>query len=354
MSLSTLHEGTVMEAGATDSRLSGAAGQAYSRYVHTAFPENTSEHTVLFEKRLPQDEEATHTAVNVPADSQRGPGNTLGMPPLHRSRSSTVSSIASDVSSVIVEPEPQPETPTTWKGRLQASRPILVAAGQFSALLLASLLFLYISIKLLLPPVKPEEAAKLKLPKSFEDLKDLNDVLQLYKESNYGNVLGSFVLVYLFLQCFSVPGSMYLSMIGGALFGLWALPLVCFVSTSDLERVLFYFESNLILSKVHRNWGFPLLYHVPTHGPSPAGFFEQMATQSRKMDTAHQITRSQPHFIPHCPQNSPLATSLDGQHHRASPRHHILDVLVVDLFRCLRCLIHRKSLCILVLQATRV
>ncbi|BGP02497.1 Golgi apparatus membrane protein TVP38 [Rhodotorula toruloides] len=115
-------------------------------------------------------------------------------------------------------------------------RPLLYASLQAAAILLVSALGMYIVLKVTLPPIDEGDRDKVKLPKSFEDLKELNEVLQVYRDRNYYRVMGCFVIVYLFLQAFSIPGSMYLSMLGGALFGvLVALPLVCFcVATGAL------------------------------------------------------------------------------------------------------------------------
>ncbi|GAA6009489.1 hypothetical protein JCM11491_003576 [Sporobolomyces phaffii] len=111
---------------------------------------------------------------------------------------------------------------------LKERRPVLYAGLQAGALLVISVLALYLLLKGLLPPIDEEHRDKVKLPKSFEDLKALNEVLQVYKDRNYWRVLGCYCTVYLFLQAFSVPGSMYLSILGGALYGvLVALPLVC-------------------------------------------------------------------------------------------------------------------------------
>ncbi|GEM12722.1 SNARE associated Golgi protein, partial [Rhodotorula toruloides] len=115
-------------------------------------------------------------------------------------------------------------------------RPMLYASLQAAAILLVSALGMYLVLKVTLPPIDEQDREKVKLPKSFEDLKELNEVLQVYRDRNYYRVMGCFVIVYLFLQAFSIPGSMYLSMLGGALFGvLVALPLVCFcVATGAL------------------------------------------------------------------------------------------------------------------------
>lgn len=158
---------------------------------------------------------------------------------------------------------------------LKERRPVLYAGLQAGAILLASVVGLYVTLKIALPPIDPQDRDKVHLPKSFDDLKELNEVLQVRSLSC---VRLSFAVCSLFtapppgllgpqllprhgllgrrlplvsgrscaprpsqkltiansppsLQAFSVPGSMYLSILGGALWGvLIALPLVCFVS----------------------------------------------------------------------------------------------------------------------------
>ncbi|GAA5945274.1 hypothetical protein JCM3775_007418 [Rhodotorula graminis] len=135
---------------------------------------------------------------------------------------------------------------------LRERRPMLYAGLQAGGLLVVSVLGLWLVLKGLLPPIDPEHQDKVKLPKSFDDLKSLNEVLQVYSERNYWRVMASYVVVYLFLQTFSVPGSMYLSILGGALWGvLIALPLVCFcVATGAL---LCYLMSAALGPAVLRN-----------------------------------------------------------------------------------------------------
>ncbi|KAK4055366.1 hypothetical protein OIO90_003204 [Microbotryomycetes sp. JL221] len=126
--------------------------------------------------------------------------------------------------------------------RLERKKPMLAAGIKAGTLFLTSLLVLWIVLKSLLPPIDEEHKQAVKLPKSFDDLKQLNEVLQIYKERHYSRVLGSFVTVYLFIQAFSIPGSMYMSILGGAMYGVvMALPLVCFCVASG--ALLCYFIS---------------------------------------------------------------------------------------------------------------
>jgi len=68
----------------------------------------------------------------------------------------------------------------------------------------------------------------LRIPKSFAHLQDLNYLLKKYRDIHPFRVFLSYVVTYLFLQAFSLPGSMYLSILGGAVWGVpRALPLAC-------------------------------------------------------------------------------------------------------------------------------
>jgi len=83
----------------------------------------------------------------------------------------------------------------------------------------------------------------LHLPTSFERLQELNQLITKYRSTYPYRILVCYVVVYLLyvvshslhsvthlfsLQAFSLPGSMYLSILGGALWGVpRALPLVC-------------------------------------------------------------------------------------------------------------------------------
>jgi len=68
----------------------------------------------------------------------------------------------------------------------------------------------------------------LRIPRSFAQLQALNHLLKKYRDIYPFRVFVCYVSVYLFLQAFSLPGSMYLSILGGAVWGVArALPLAC-------------------------------------------------------------------------------------------------------------------------------
>ena len=111
------------------------------------------------------------------------PTTTLHILPASRSRSSSLSSIPSSLH--------------LGGGDFRTRRPLLYTGIKAALLFVLCSLSLYLAVKAMLPPIEPEHKDAIKVPKSFEDLKRLNEVLQLYKDRNYFRVLGSFCLVYL-------------------------------------------------------------------------------------------------------------------------------------------------------------
>lgn len=82
-----------------------------------------------------------------------------------------------------------------------------------------------------LPPFDPEDKEVIKLPRSFDDLLALNDLFQKYKRQYPLRLLLCGVVAYLFVQMFSLPGSMYISILFGAAYGMMSgLLLSCLVS----------------------------------------------------------------------------------------------------------------------------
>ncbi|KAG0142745.1 hypothetical protein CROQUDRAFT_724949 [Cronartium quercuum f. sp. fusiforme G11] len=111
---------------------------------------------------------------------------------------------------------------------LTQDRPVLFLILKLISMLLVCGILLLSFIWFLLPSMNEDDYKLLKLPTSFDGLKQLNTLLQVYKDKNYYRVLSSFILIYLFLQTFSLPGSMYLSILSGAMYGVKVgLPIVC-------------------------------------------------------------------------------------------------------------------------------
>ncbi|SPO48399.1 uncharacterized protein PSANT_06088 [Moesziomyces antarcticus] len=129
--------------------------------------------------------------------------------------------------------------------RLQRRRLLGRALVQLVVLFVVCLVGLGGTLWLALPVIAPEDKASFKIPRSFDDLKALNAVLQHYKTDHFARVLLCWVVVYMFLQAFSIPGSMYMSILAGALFGVpLALPLVC-VSVATGATICYYISKTL-------------------------------------------------------------------------------------------------------------
>lgn len=73
----------------------------------------------------------------------------------------------------------------------------------------------------------------IKFPRGAQDLRDISEVIQVYTNTNYWEVLSAFCFLYIFLQTFAIPGPIFLSILSGALFGgVEGFFLVCFCATS--------------------------------------------------------------------------------------------------------------------------
>ncbi|KAG0261917.1 Transmembrane protein 41B [Mortierella polycephala] len=101
-----------------------------------------------------------------------------------------------------------------------------------SLLVLAVIVFfgVYMMIKLNLPKdLTDEQRQWLKFPRNVEDVQHLSIILEDYLAKHYYEVMACFVATYVAMQAFAVPGSIMLSVLGGALFKAWVgIPLVLF------------------------------------------------------------------------------------------------------------------------------
>jgi len=103
------------------------------------------------------------------------------------------------------------------------------------------------------PDVNPEDQKYLKFPKDINDTKQLGNVLSRYKDQYYAQVFAGFICVYIFLQTFAIPGSIFLSIISGFLFPFpLALFAVCFCSATGASFC--YLLSYLVGRKLVRHY----------------------------------------------------------------------------------------------------
>lgn len=78
------------------------------------------------------------------------------------------------------------------------------------------------------PEMKKEEKQHFKYPRSIDDAKRLGNVLSHYNEQHFYTVLAGVASVYIVLQSFAIPGSIFLTILSGYLFPFpIALFLVC-------------------------------------------------------------------------------------------------------------------------------
>jgi len=71
----------------------------------------------------------------------------------------------------------------------------------------------------------------LKFPKDLEELRQLSFALTDYKDEFFTHVFILFCLAYVYKQTFSIPGSVFLNLLAGHLFGISiAFPLVCLLT----------------------------------------------------------------------------------------------------------------------------
>ncbi|CAF4854830.1 unnamed protein product [Pieris macdunnoughi] len=127
---------------------------------------------------------------------------------------------------------------------LSTSKAVIIVAIIFLSSVLA-LGFLYKQF----PDLEDQERQHLKLPWDLDDAKHLGLVLDRYKEKYFYEVLLGVFLVYIFLQTFAIPGSLFLSILSGFLFPFYfALILVC--CCSAIGASLCFFLSNILGKRV--------------------------------------------------------------------------------------------------------
>jgi len=118
----------------------------------------------------------------------------------------------------------------------------------FTAAFLA-MMFLFLKS----PPLSSSDVDKIKLPRDMNDAKALGKVLSSYTDDYFPQVLVAFVLTYIFLQSFAIPGSIFLSILSGFLFPFpLALFLVCLCSACGASFC--YLLSSILAKKVVKKY----------------------------------------------------------------------------------------------------
>lgn len=109
----------------------------------------------------------------------------------------------------------------------------------------------------------------LKLPRTLEDLRILRDHLERYTSDYTIQVLVGYCTVYIFMQTFMIPGTVFMSLLAGSLFGvLKGVALVVFAATAGASSC--YFLSKLI--------GRPIVFSL---WPDKLNFFQSQVAKRR-------------------------------------------------------------------------
>ncbi|XAR70650.1 hypothetical protein NMG60_11027568 [Bertholletia excelsa] len=109
----------------------------------------------------------------------------------------------------------------------------------------------------------------LKLPRSLEDLQILRDHLESYSSDYTIQVLVGYCMVYVFMQTFMIPGTIFMSLLAGSLFGVFkGVALVVFAATAGASSC--FFLSKLI--------GRPIVFSL---WPDKLSFFQAQVAKRR-------------------------------------------------------------------------
>ncbi|TYJ58825.1 hypothetical protein B9479_000257 [Cryptococcus floricola] len=153
--------------------------------------------------------------------------------PFHmRSTSVPLSRTSSNASSLAEEGEGTPllssqDEDGGYKGKWYQG-PLFVAAVKLGILFAVFTLVVVGTFYFGMPKMDPEDKGAVKLPRSFADIQALNALFQKYKHKYPLRILACGVVSYLFVQTFSLPGSMYISILFGAAYGImYGLLLSC-------------------------------------------------------------------------------------------------------------------------------
>jgi len=145
------------------------------------------------------------------------------------------------------------------------------------------------------------------------------------------------------LQTFSVPGSMYLSILVSRFF--YTPVTSCFIKQSSVHAVRRNVRRPLRTPprlSMHRNRSNPVLPHVGNAGSRPSPSKQEMERSSRPMARENRPTRGQHDQLPHDPTHRTFAAPLDGQHHLPPRQHLHPSLLDVHLSRCPGTLLHPR------------
>ncbi|KAI5729358.1 hypothetical protein M8J76_001771 [Diaphorina citri] len=143
-------------------------------------------------------------------------------------QASTDNGVPPPVMTATVEPIPGNSTNMPVK---HVSNTCFSITALISIFLMVSVMLVYIYFNF--PTLNADEKKFIKLPWNITDAQNLGRVLEKHKDRHKVEVFVSLVFVYIFLQSFAIPGSIFLSILSGFLYPFpLALSLVCFCSAT--------------------------------------------------------------------------------------------------------------------------
>lgn len=121
---------------------------------------------------------------------------------------------------------------------------------------------------LIISQLNDAEWSQLRFPSSLENAKQIGFVLTSFSDHAKGSVLFTHMSCYLYWQTFAIPGSIFLNLLGGALFGLWVgFPLCVMYNTigSVAMYLLSYKFGEKIVSRFCNNRLMQLKAMIDSH-----------------------------------------------------------------------------------------
>ena len=108
--------------------------------------------------------------------------------------------------------------------------------------------FLVVNIALVynFPTMTAEQKSVFKKPQSGEDLTKILSVIQLYSEDNFNMVLSAYVAIYLNMMSVGIPGTLWLIILSGPIFGGYWRGFFITYFCSIFGCSLCYFMSSLV------------------------------------------------------------------------------------------------------------
>jgi uncharacterized membrane protein YdjX (TVP38/TMEM64 family) len=109
------------------------------------------------------------------------------------------------------------EPPTKMRG----NDGVMTDVGSLCIIFLVSLTFVVMSIYfLVISDLDEKKRSTIRFPTSLSVAQALGETLMAYATHSPGRLLLAHALVYLFLQTWAIPGTVFINLLGGALFGL--------------------------------------------------------------------------------------------------------------------------------------